>query len=211
MNNLKTHITVAILFVSSIVVGQDMDRRSNLEAGIRAGVNVSNVWDERGQEFTADTKAGGVVGAFVGIPIGQFLGVQPEVLLSQKGFKGSGSLLGSQYSFTRTTTYLDIPLQIQIKPIQYVTIVAGPQFSYLLQQKDEYTFGSNSTEQNQEFDNDNARKNILGFTGGLDLIYQNFLLSGRVGWDMQTNNGDGSSLTPRYKNQWLQFTVGVKL
>jgi hypothetical protein len=211
MTILKTHITVAILFISSLVAGQDMDRRSNLEAGVRAGVNFSNVWDERGQEFTADTKAGGVVGVFVGIPIGQILGVQPEILLSQKGFKGSGSLLGSQYSFTRTTTYLDIPLQVQIKPIQFVTIVAGPQFSYLLQQKNEYTFGSNSTEQNQEFNNDNARKNILGFTGGLDLIYQNFLLSGRVGWDMQTNNGDGTSLTPRYKNQWLQFTVGVKL
>jgi hypothetical protein len=174
-------------------------------------MNISNVWDERGQEFTADNKAGAVFGAFVSIPIGQILGIQPEILISQKGFKGSGTLLGSKYSFSRTTTYIDVPLLIQIKPIQYVAFVAGPQFSYLAKQKDEYTFGTNSTEQNQEFENDNIRKNILGFTGGLDLSYSHFLLSGRIGWDFQTNRGDGSSLTPRYKNQWIQVTVGVKI
>jgi hypothetical protein len=100
---------------------------------------------------------------------------------------------------------------VQLKPASFVTVVAGPQFSYLIEQKDEYTFGSNSVEQEEQFDTDNIRKNILGFTAGLDFYYQHFLLSGRVGIDFQTNNGDGSSLTPRYKNQWLQFTAGFKL
>jgi hypothetical protein len=89
--------------------------------------------------------------------------------------------------------------------------LGGPQFSYLLNQKDKYTFDNNSTEQEQEFNNDNIRKNILGFVAGVDMLYQHFVLSGRVGWDFQTNSGDGSSLTPRYKNQWLQFTAGIKI
>lgn len=193
------------------VNAQSEERRENFEFGIKAGINASNVWDEQGDDFRADTKAGLVGGVFFGIPIGEFIGIQPEILFSQKGFKGSGSLLGFPYSFSRTTSYLDIPLQLQLKPSEFITFVAGPQFSYLLEQKDVYTFGDNSTAQEQEFDNDNIRKNILGFVVGVDLIYKSVLLSGRAGWDFQTNNGDGSSSTPRYKNQWLQFTLGFKI
>jgi hypothetical protein len=190
---------------------QDLERRERMEAGVKAGVNISNVWDSKGNEFSADPKTGLAAGVFVGIPIGKFIGIQPEILLSQKGFTGSGSLLSFPYTVSRTTTYLDVPLQLQLKPAEFITFLGGPQFSYLLNQKDKYTFDNNSTEQEQEFNNDNIRKNILGFVAGVDLLYQQFVLSGRVGWDFQTNAGDGSSLTPRYKNQWLQFTAGIKI
>lgn len=190
---------------------QTEDKRENFDFGIKAGFNVSNVWDSKGEEFKADAKAGFAGGVFLGIPIGKYLGIQAEGLISQKGFKGSGIVLGSPYSTERTTTYLDIPLQVQLKPLRFFTLLAGPQFSYLLNQKDKYTFGTNSTEQEKEFDNDNIRKNILGFVAGADINYEHFVLSGRVGWDFQANNGDGTSETPRYKNQWLQFTLGLKL
>lgn len=189
---------------------QSTDRRENLKFGVKAGINVSNIWDSQNQEFTADSKVGFAGGIFLGIPIGSFLGLQPEILISQKGFKGSGTLLGSPYSTSRTTTYLDIPLQLQLKPAPFITLLAGPQFSYLLKQKDTYTYGSNSTEQEQEFNNENIRKNILGLVGGVDLIFGHLVLSGRIGRDLQRNNGDGTSLTPRYKNQWMQFTAGVE-
>lgn len=206
-------ISISTLFVvlTTSVNAQDLDRREKIEFGIKAGLNLSNVWDSNNDEFRADTKAGFAGGLYVGIPIGQYFGLQPEMLISQKGFRGSGTLLGTDYSFVRTTTYLVVPLQIQLKPTHFLTFVAGPQFSYLLNQNDKYTFGSNSTEQQNEFDNDNIRKNILGFVGGFDVIYNHFLFSARAGWDFQTNNGDGSSTTPRYKNQWLQFTVGLKI
>lgn len=186
-------------------------RREDIEFGVKAGLNISNVWDAKGQEFEADRKAGFAGGVFIGIPIGKYLGIQPEVLISQKGFKGSGNLLGYPYTTTRTTTFLDVPLLVQLKPASFITVLSGPQFSYLLHQKDEYSLGTNSTLQEQEFDNDNIRKNILGFVVGIDLIYSHLVLSGRTGWDFQTNNGDGTSLTPSYKNQLLQFTIGLKI
>lgn len=199
------------LFSIATVVAQDSDRREKLEFGIKAGLNVSNVWDSKGEEFKADPIAGFAAGAYLGIPIGKYIGIQPEALLSQKGFSASGTLFGSGYSFSRTTTYLDIPLQLQLKPVQFVTLLFGPQFSYLLNQKDEYTFGVTSTLQEQEFKNDNARKNILGFVAGGDIIYKFLVISGRVGWDFQTNVGDGITLTPRYKNRWVQATIGFKI
>ncbi len=196
------------LITISTVKAQDEDRRENFEFGARAGINFSNAWDAKQDEFRADTKAGFAGGVFLGIPIGKFLGVQPELLISQKGIKSSGILFEQTYSNTRTTTYLDIPLQVQLKPAPFLTLLAGPQFSYLLKQKDEFTFGVNSSAQEQEFKNENIRKNILGFTAGADIIIQHLLISGRIGWDMQNNIGDGTSTTPRYKNQWLQFTLG---
>jgi hypothetical protein len=196
-------------FLNPVMAQKDYkDIREDLNVGLKLGINYSNVWDEQGQDFRADPRVGFSGGAFLSIPFGKYLGIQPEVLISQKGYKAEGTLLGTPYSSSRTTTYLDIPLQLQFKPSEFFTVVAGPQFSYLMSQKDKYTFGANSTEQENEFDNENIRKNTLGFVVGADIMLKHIVVSGRAGWDFQTNNGDGSSTTPRYKNQWVQFTIG---
>lgn len=187
------------------------DKRDQLVFGIKAGMNVSNVWDEQGADFVADPKLGAVGGVFLAVPIGKYFGVQPEVLFSQKGFKGGGVLLGFPYSFTRTTSYLDVPILVQFKPIEYFTLLAGPQFSYLLNEKNVYTFGSNSSEQEQAFSNEDVRNNILGFVVGADVTVKAFVLSARAGWDFQNNNKNGVSTTPRYKNQFLQLTIGFRI
>lgn len=203
------------LFVSGTACAQDtdptVDRRDRITFGIKAGINFANVWDEEGQDFQADPTVGFAGGVFLGIPLGKFLGVQPEVLLSQKGLEGSGTLLGSPYSFVRTTTFIDVPLQLQLKPVPALTLLGGPVYSYLVHERSVYTWGSNYTDQEREFENDNIRKNILGITLGADVNLNHIVLSGRVAWDFQTNNGDGSSYTPRYKNQWIQLTLGLKI
>ena len=87
----------------------------------------------------------------------------------------------------------------------------GPQYSYLLKQTDEFTTSSTSTAQQQEFNNDNIRKNILSVLTGFDVTGKKCSFGARVGWDVQNNNGDGTSSTPRYKNVWYQATIGFVL
>ncbi|MEX1192459.1 MAG: porin family protein [Brumimicrobium sp.] len=203
---LTTILTVG--FISTIMT-QTMDRREDFVFGLKAGTNYSNVWDEQGEDFVADSKFGFAGGAFFGIPLGTYLGIQPEILVSQKGYKGSGSIpILGDYTYTRTSTHLDIPLQIQLKPSEFITIVAGPQYSYLMQQRSEFTSGESVFGDEEEFDNDNIRKNTMGVVGGVDINISNFVISARAGWDLQTNNGDGTSSNPNYKNHWLQFTAG---
>ncbi len=211
MNIHKISIILLLLIASKPVQAQIEDNRELLSFGLKAGLNLSNVWDSKGEDFVADPKYGVVGGAFVSLPLGKYLGFQPELMISQKGFKGSGSLLGFTYSNTRTTTFLDVPLLVQFKPIQYLSILAGPQFSYLLKEKNVYTFGSNSTEQEQQFNNEDPRNNILGFVVGLDLNVDMLVISARAAWDFQTNNKNSVSTTPRYKNQLLQLTVGFRI
>jgi hypothetical protein len=149
-------------------------------------------------------------GAFLIIPIGEFFAIQPEVLFSQKGFSGSGTLFGSSYALKRTTSYLDIPILASFRPIKRLTILAGPQYSYLMNQKDEFTLGSTSIDQEKEFKNDNFRKNTFCVLGGADVNINHLVIGGRLGWDVLDNTGDGTSNTPRYKNVWYQLTLGYK-
>lgn len=186
------------------------DYRNRFLFGLKAGVNYSNVYDEQGDEFRADPKFGFAGGIFLAIPIGRYLGIQPEVLYSEKGFKATGRILGGTYNLTRTSQYLDIPLLFAVKPSEFITILAGPQFSYLIKQKDSFSNATTSIEQEQEFENENVRKNTLCFTAGLDITLKHIVLGGRVGWDVQRNNGDGTSSTPRYKNVWYQATLGYR-
>jgi hypothetical protein len=207
-------LVIALMTSYSVVSAQEaagsVDAREKLVIGLKAGGNYSNVYDSKGEEFQADGKVGFAGGAFASIPIGAFLGIQPEFLYSQKGFKGSGNILGLPYKFTLTSTFIDVPILVQLKPAPFFTIVAGPQYSYLIKQKDVFENGLTTIEQENEFENANLRKNIFCFTGGFDVNVTNMVLGARVGWDIQNNNGDGSTTTPRYKNMWYQVTIGFR-
>ncbi len=205
----KIVLAVIIYFAFFNLTFAQNDEELELSFGGKAGLNYSNIYDEEGEDFIADGKVGIVVGVFAFIPIGPFLGIQPEVLFSQKGYNAQGSLLGSSYDITRTTNFLDIPILVGFKPVENVTLLAGPQFSYLLSQNIKYESGKTTFEQAEQFENDNIRRNTLGFLIGLDVTIKQFIVGGRAGWDLQKNDGDGNSLTPRYKNQWLQLTFGI--
>jgi len=209
MKKITLMIAAATLMVCNSFAQKNYNEEISL--GFKVGANYSNVYDSQGEEFTADSKFGWATGAFLSIPIGHFLGVQPEVLFSQKGYKGSGSVIGSEFNYTRTTNFIDVPLLLALKPSPQITLLAGPQFSYLI--KESYVFESAlvNIDQQEELKNDNIRKNILCFLGGIDFNFNNVVIGTRVGWDLQTNKGDGTSTTPRYKNMWYQATVGFRL
>lgn len=211
MKNILLLLTIIAAF-STIghTQGTSDNGREKVQVGLKAGINYSNVYDTKGDEFKANAKAGLAAGLFLSVPLGKYLGIQPEVLFSQKGFQATGRLLGSTYDFTRTTNYIDVPLFLAIKPVSFLTILAGPQFSYLLKQKDVFANGAATVQQESEFKNDDIRKNTLCFIGGVDINISHLVIGARVGWDSMNNNGDGTSTTPRYKNTWLQGTIGFR-
>lgn len=213
MKNLK-RITLAVLALASTATinaqENNSDKENSLRIGVKAGLNYSNVYDERGDDLVADGKFGLAGGAFLSIPIGDFFGIQPEFLFSQKGFQATGSVLGLNYELTRTSTFIDVPLFFAVRPVPFITILAGPQFSYLINQKDEFTSSVSSFAVEQEFNNDNIRKNIMCFVGGVDINISHVVVGARAGFDFQDNAGDGTNSTPRYKNVWYQATVGIR-
>jgi hypothetical protein len=81
----------------------------------------------------------------------------------------------------------------------------------LINQTNEFKSGVTTINQETEFENDDLRKNILGFIGGVDLNIMHGVLGLRAGWDVMKNNGDGTNTSPRYKNAWYQATFGIRL
>ena len=212
---MKKALLITTLFLSLAAVSSaqedQIDNRETFQIGAKVGGTYSNVYNAKGDKFEANPKLGLTVGGFIMIPFGKYFGIQPEIGITQKGFKGSGNLLGNSYSFKRTSTFLEIPVFFAIKPSEFITILAGPQYSYLIHQKDNFTNSAFSIDQEHEFKQDNIRKNILGVALGVDINLKHLVLGGRAGWDVQNNKGDGTTTTPRYKNISGQLTIGYKI
>lgn len=204
----QVHLFAFLILFPTIAISQSNLNRLSL--GFKVGTNLSNVYDVQGDEFQADAKFGLVGGAFINLPITKYLGIQPELLFSQKGYQGAGSLLGNDYSFTRTTNYIDVPILLSFKSGKYLTLLFGPQYSFLTSQN--YTFKSDLIEysRDEQFTNENLNKNTLCFTGGFDVNLNAFVISARLGWDILSNKGDGTTATHRYKNTWYQLTAGYR-
>ncbi len=201
---------IALFSTQSIVAqttttddSSSMDNREELSFGIKAGINYSNVYSESGDGYVADGKVGFAGGVFVSIPLNELIGVQPELLYSQKGFKTEGTFFDGQI----TSSYLDLPIHLQIKPTENISILAGPQFSYLLSTK--YELNGFSAIDEEDLD-DNNNKATVGISAGVDFEVQNFLISARGSWDLNKVNKDNSTSDINYKNQLFQITLGYK-
>lgn len=199
---------LALLMVGSISAQTES---SQLQFGAKVGANYSNVYDSQGQEYKADGKIGLAVGGFISIPIGTYFGIQPELLFSQKGYQASGTVLGSNVNFKRTSNYIDLPIFFTVKPDDLVTIMIGPQYSYLISQKDVFLNPISNVVVQQDFNTDNIRKNTVCLVTGVDVNLARFVIGARVGWDLFNNNGDGTSTTPNNKNVYAQATIGFRL
>ena len=210
MKNKSLLMLIALFVFAGTGMAQTSDFSEKISIGVKAGANISNVYDTQGDEFDADAKLGFAAGAFVQIPLGRFLGFHPEILFSQKGYQGSGSILGSDYNYTRTTNFIDVPLLIAIKASPFVTFLVGPQYSYMVSQKYYLHTALGDVTEEEQFENENLLKNTLSVTGGFDINLSSIVIGARAGWDITNNKGDGTSTTPRYKNMWYQATVGYR-
>jgi hypothetical protein len=187
------------------------DTRDKLVFGLKVGANYSTVYATQGQNFNANGKVGVAGGAFLAIPIGRFLGLQPEVLFSQRGITATGNVQNDSYSLSRTSSYIDVPLFVAFKPIENLTLLLGPQYSFLVVENDVFANVASSPAQLQQFSNDNTQRNTLSAVAGADVNIQHFVLGVRAGMDMFYNNGNVTSGGPQYKYVWGQVTVGFRL
>jgi hypothetical protein len=191
-------------------VTYNRDARTSFQFGFKAGANYSNIYDVTSENFAADYKFGIAGGIFMSIPIGKYLGVQPEFLYSEKGYESSGSIEGSDFDNTYTAKYLDIPLHLQLKPNEVVTVLFGPQFSFLLDKDNDFSNSFLTEDQEQEINNIDITKFTFGLSGGLDFNFGHVVLGGRAGWDLTQNDGEGTTVSPRYRNMWYQATLGFR-
>lgn len=215
---MKKIFIITIAFISFQFQAQEQPdtRASSREAkrkivpGFKIGANRSNVYNVSGEALAPDRKHGFAAGAFVALPVGSFLGIQPEVIFQQKGFEGSGRLFGESYAVSRTTTHIDIPVQLQVKLFKWFSFLVGPNYSYMLRQGDTFTYHSGSLGTNRDFENTDLRRSTFGTVIGIDINFGHLVLSGRSGWDVSPSQAQIRAGIPDYRNRWIQGTIGYR-
>jgi len=97
----KNFFTIVVLaLMANTITAQDSDLNNQIHIGAKVGLNYSNKYDSQGEKYSADGKVGFAAGAFVSIPLNGFIGIQPELLFSQKGFKATSTVLGADVTPT---------------------------------------------------------------------------------------------------------------
>lgn len=181
--------------------------------GVKGGVNFSNIIKTNDENFNTEFKPGINAGIFLEIPIVSSLAFAPELMFSQKGYKTSGtSLLGGANEYSVTTNFIELPVLAKINASDKFNIVFGPQVSFLTSTKETFKQGSDSYQKTIREENDNLKKSLFGGVVGLGInITEKMSLNGRYALDFQKNNENGTTETPRYKNQVYQVSLGFKL
>lgn len=96
--------------------------------GIKAGASLTNFTGKGADR--ADYKFGFNGGFLANFGLNDIVSIQPEILYSMKGAKGSDSLYGSNVTATATLKYIDVPVLVHINA-GGLFFELGPQVGFL--------------------------------------------------------------------------------
>ncbi len=186
-------ILVSLTLVAASIC---VTKAQNNRLGLKGGLNASSLKTTGGgTTFNSDSKIGFYAGAFAQLGVAQNFAVQPEIMYS---------LLGARYKFSNVTvnrnlSYISVPLLVSyIK--EGLSIVAGPQISFLVAANDK---GTNiSTDIKSQF----TTTEIAGVIGAGYTTINGFGFDARYQLGL-TDIAKGNSSGFKFKNNNFQFGV----
>lgn len=175
--------------------------------GIKGGVNLANVIVSPRPGNLVNGRTDFHAGLFADIPVAEKFSIQPELLYSRQGFR----VLNGIGSVTMNTISVPVLAKIHVTP--NVSIVAGPQVSYLANAR----IGLNSW---FAINYDNAFQKVgIDGVAGLEFEAGNFVVGGRYNYGFNNLNKDfkfskNSDMSfndlVQLRNSTVQLSVGYK-
>lgn len=166
MKSLKIFAT-AIVFASALTANaqNEADNKTDMSPsfGVKGGVNFATV---TGDDFDSpDMRTSFHVGAVVEFPLADMFSLQAEGVYSSKGFKSDidGGIIGGDGDIEYQLDYIDVPVLAKIYLTKGLSIEAGPQFSFLVNEE----IDSDATDDGGDFETDEAKDFDFGIAGGL--------------------------------------------
>jgi hypothetical protein len=209
MKNLK----FLFLFSAFVFAGINVNAQA---IGVKVGGTFSKINYE--SDIIANDKIflpGIQAGVIFSMAIFPFMDIQPEVLLYQKGVKYKGEVLGVEYESFNSIYYVDVPINIRIKPpVIPIYVIAGPYFGYALQGTSYYELGSVILTDNVpiEFSSDGTRQFDFGVDAGLGFIKDfgpiHFFLEARYNYGLADLSGSDNQTA---KNANIGVATGILL
>lgn len=171
--------------------------------GIKGGTNITKV---EGKAFRDEFKYGYHLGGFAEIGLGGRLGIQPEVLFNQYQTRVDSSFKNVYQNATDFSNYKDVKLNYLTIPIllnyklgNILSLQAGPQFGILISQD------KNLLENGKEA----FKSGDFSLTGGAQINISKLRLTGR--YFVGLNNISDVNDQNKWNNQGYQLSLGIAL
>ncbi len=189
----KILLLAAIIFFSNAAFAQ-------IQVGFKAGANISKI---DGVSFKDQFNYGYQLGGFAEISLGKKFGIQPEVLFNQFNTKLDSSykniyqnVISSTMNDNIKLNYLAIPILLNYKVANILSLQAGPQYSILI--NDNLTLTQNGKKAFSEGD--------FSIVAGAQIKISKIRVSGR--YVVGLNNINQIDNKDQWKNQAIQVSLG---
>jgi hypothetical protein len=176
---------------------------AQFKLGIKAGSNITKI---EGKSFRDEFRYGYHAGAFLEIGLGDKFGIQPEVLFNQVNSRLDSSFKNiyenavdfGNYKDVKLK-YLSIPLILNYKIGNVLSLQAGPQFGILMN-------GDKTLLQNGK---EAFKSGDFSMLGGAQINISKLRLTGR--YVVGLNNINDISDQNKWNNQGFQLSLGLAL
>ncbi len=189
----KILLLAAIIFFSNAAFAQ-------IQVGLKAGANISKI---DGVSFKDKFGYGYQLGGFADISLGKKLGIQPEILFTQFNTKLDSNyksiyqnVISSTINDNIKLNYLSIPVLLNYKVANILSLQAGPQYSILMDQNLTLTQNGKKAFSDGDF----------SIVAGAQLKFSKIRLSGR--YVVGLNNINQIDNKDQWKNQAIQVSLG---
>jgi hypothetical protein len=186
-----------------------MAQRKTARAGVKAGLNVSNLYVNNVHDENARI---GFNGGFYGqILSSEFFAIQPELLYSTKGTMAdyTGFVIDQKVRFN--LNYLDLPVLAVFKLGRSAEIHAGAYASYLLGANIKYEGNVNNG--TDELDKDHFKSYDYGLSGGFALNFNAIQIGARYNYGLVAiaNSTAARNYIGNSKNSVAQLYLALNL
>ena len=195
---MRSRLSVLSVFALSAILLSSSPAFAQVQAGVQGGINIANVSftagdpDEGVPEFKSRTR--GVFGAFIARDFNPKVGLQIDILYSQKGTKAELTDGVDTFTFEASADYLEIPILIRgnipgsgsVK----ARVFAGPSIGFKVTDDSKTTFnGVEIDEEDAEF-----KSTDFGFVIGGAVQFGKVFVDARYNWGLiniiDDNTGD---------------------
>lgn len=192
---MKTKLLILAIF--SIMGTSASAQKFNI--GAKAGANINKI---DGKSFSDQFSYGYHLGGFFSVGMGKKFAIQPEILFNQINVDTSGTF-SQVYKFNQVDKvqlkYLSIPILLNFKPVKFITLQAGPQFSVL----------TNKSKTLLENGRDAFKAGDFSMLGGAQVNIGHLNIYGRYAIGLSNLNDIDNK--EKWKSQGFQIGLGFTL
>ena len=207
--NTKLKLFTIFFFAGIVGVVSTNTAVAQMRAGIKGGLNVSNLYIDDVDDENA--RYGFNVGVYGQIFSSDVFAIQPELLFSTKGTKAEygGNIFDQTIKFN--LSYLDLPVLAVFKLGESAEIHVGPYVSYLLNANISHDGDLGSGV--DDLDKDNFKSFDYGLSGGFGLNFGQIQVGARYNYGLAkiADDNDAEIFLDDSKNSVAQLYVALNL